>query len=230
MARPMRSFLGWGVLVAVLGAAAFFLAPLIARPLVADAVRAASPFGPDALDVDVDADTLGLLGGSIRSVHVTGANLTADRLDVGRLDVTVSDVGFLDRSFASVTGTLDSVAMRRADGTEIQAAEVRLSGASDAVDATANVHRAAALDLVARALEGAGLPAENLQLIDGGARMSVLGQRSDLVLGAVDGAVTIAGSTAGGRSIVVFGPEPGDPWRITNVSVSPEGLDVRAEI
>jgi hypothetical protein len=92
------------------------------------------------------------------------------------------------------------------------------------------VGRDAALEIVRRALEGAGLPTEGLELIDGGVRVSVLGQRTDVAVGASDGAVAIAGSVAGGVPIVVFGPEPGDPWRITGVSVAPEGLQVEASI
>jgi hypothetical protein len=226
----VRSFLGWVVLVAVFAAIAYLLAPVIARPLVADAVRAASPFGSEPLDVDVDADTLGLLRGTITSIHVTGTSLTETRLDVARLDVTVRDVGVLDRTFASLDGTLESVVLRRDDGAEMKAREVRLSGASDAVLATARAGREATLDLVGRALRGAGLPADGLELIDGGVRMSLLGQQTDVALGASDGALTIAGSIGGGGSIVVFGPEAGDPWRITGVSVSADGLEVHAVI
>ena len=226
----MRSFLGWVVLVAVLGTAAALLAPLVAQPLVAQAVRSVSPFGSQPLDVEVDADGLGLITGKITSIHVTGADLTASRLDIGSLDVTARDIGILDRSFASITGTLANVVMRRSDGTALQAREVQLSGASDAVEATARVGRDAALEIVRRALEGAGLPTEGLELIDGGVRVSVLGQRTDVAVGASDGAVAIAGSVAGGVPIVVFGPEPGDPWRITGVSVAPDGLQVEATI
>ena len=226
----MRSFVGWVALVALLGIAAYFVAPMVVRPLVADAVRAASPFGAEPLEVDVDVDVLGLISGHVRAIHVTGANLTADRLDIGHLDVTVTDVGILDRTFGSVSGTLDSVVVGRSDATDVTARQVELAGPSSAVDATAHVGREAALAMVARALEGAGLPTSELQLIDGGVRVSVLGQRTDVAIGAANGALTIAGSVAGGGSIVVFGPEPGEPWRITGVSVSPEGLEVHAAV
>jgi hypothetical protein len=226
----MGSFLKWVVLVGVFAVAAYLLAPIVARPLVADAVRAASPFGSQPLDVDVDVDALGLLRGKVTRIHVTGANLSGSRLDIGRLDVSATDVGILDRSFASITGTLESVALRRGDGTEIDAREVRLAGPSNAVEATTSVGRKAALGIVRGALEGAGLPTSDLELIEGGVRISVLGQRSDVALGAAGGAVTIAGSIAGGGPIVVFGPEPGDSWRVTGVAVSPDGLEVQASI
>jgi hypothetical protein len=224
----MRSFLGWVTLVAVLLPVAFLLAPIVARPLVADAVRSLSPFGGAPLEVDADVDTLGLLEGRIDSIHVAGADLTAGRVSIGKLDVTATGVGIGDHSFSSITGSLEAVSIGRQDRVELQASRVQLSGPSDAVDATATIDRDVALGIVRGAIQDAGLPAGDIALIDGGVRLTVLGQRTDVALGVVDGAVAIAGSIAGGGSIVVFGPDPGDPWRITGVSASPSGLEVHA--
>ena len=224
----MRTFIGWVLLVAVLGAAAYVLAPIVARPLIADAVLAASPFGGEPLNVDVAVSPTGLLRGTIDSIHVTGADLTTDRLAIGRLDVTASDVGVVDHAFTSMTGTLDAVELRRGDGSAIQASRVQLAGPSTEVEATAAVGRDATLDLVRGALEAGGLSTGNVALVDGGVRVTILGQPTVVTLGAADGAVTIAGSIAGGGPIVVFGPEPGDPWQITGVTVSSSGLEVRA--
>lgn len=222
----MRSFLGWLVLVAVLGAVAFVLAPVLIRPLVVDGVRAASPFGTGPLDVDVSLDTPGLLRGSIDRVHVSGSNLDADGSTVGSLDATASNVSIVDRSFASIEGTLIGVTLRRDDGTSLDVERLELSGASGKVDGMATVGTAAAVALVRGALTDAGLPVESVELVDGGVRVVVLGQTTDVALGAVDGALTIAGSLAGG-SIVLFGPEPGEPWRITGATASASGLQVQ---
>ncbi len=224
----MRSFLGWVVLVVFLGAAASILVPIVARPLIAEAVRAASPFGAAPLEVDVAVSATGLLRGTIDRIHVTGAKLATEGLTIGRLDVTADDVGVLDHAFSSMTGTLEDVVLRRGDGSEIQARQVRLAGPSTGVEATAAVGRDATLGLVRSALEAGGLPTGNVALVDGGVRVTVLGQPAVVTLGAVDGAVTIAGSIAGAGPIVVFGPEPGELWRITGVTVSSNGLDVRA--
>jgi hypothetical protein len=226
----MRTLLSWGLFVAILAGLAYVLAPLVARPLVADAVRAASPFGSAPLEVDVTADAIGLLQGRIDSVHLTGSDLTSERAPIGRLDITADNVGIIDRTFASMSGSLESVIMTRADGSSVQLARVDLSGPSDRLEATARIDRDAALAIVGQALASAGLPADGAELIDGGVRLSVLGQRTDVAIGVVDGAVSIAGSIAGGGSIVVFGPEAGDPWQITGVSASPNGLQVHALI
>jgi hypothetical protein len=226
----MRTLLSWALFVAILAGLAYVLAPLVARPLVADVVRAASPFGSEPLQVDVSADAFGLLQGRIDSVHVTGPDLTSERATIGHLNVSAAHVGMVDHTFTSMSGSLDSVVVTRADGSSVQLAHVDLSGPSDRLEATARIDRAAALAIVGQALAGAGLPIEGAELIDGGVRLSVLGQRTDVAIGVDDGAVTIAGSIGGGGSIVVFGREPGDPWRITGVSASPDGLDVHAVI
>jgi hypothetical protein len=226
----MRTLLSWAVFVAILAGLAYVLAPIVARPLVADFVRATSPFGSAPLQVDVTADALGLLRGRIGSVHVTGSDLTSERATIGRLDLTAENVEVVDRAFVSMSGSLDSVVITRADGSSVQLGRVDLSGPSDRLEATARLDRDSALAIVGQALASAGLPAEGAELIDGGVRLSVLGQRTDVAIGVVDGAVTIAGSIAGSGSIAVFGPEPGDPWRITGVSATPDGLEVHALI
>jgi hypothetical protein len=226
----MRSFLGWAILVALLLAIGFVLAPIVVRPLIADAVRAVSPFGGEPLDVSVDVSTTGLLHGTIDSVHVIGASLASERLTIGHLDLTVSNVGIGDHSFSAVTGDLDDVALQRADAGDAHARRVTLTGPSDAVDATASIDKDSALAMVRAALASAGLPAGDLALTSTGVRLTVLGQSTEVALRVVDGSVAIAGSIAGAGSIVVFGPEPGDPWQITAVSVSPDGLDLRASL
>ena len=226
----MRTLLSWSVFVAILGLLAYVVGPIAARSLVADAVRAASPFGSEPLEVDVSADAPSLAQGRIDSIHVSGSNLTSERATIGRLDLTAGGIGIVDHVFATMTGSLDSVVITRADGRSLQLAHVDISGPSDDVQASAALGRDAALAIVGRALAEAGLPADGAELIDGGIRLSILGQRTDVAIGVVDGAVTIAGSIAGGGSIVVFGPEAGDPWRITGISASPSGLEVHAEV
>lgn len=223
----MRSFVGWLLLVAILGAIGFVAAPLVARPLIAQSVRAALPFAADPLEVDVAVDTLHLLTGSIDGIHVTGSHLETASATIGSLDVSAHDVSIGDHGFASMTGTLDTVVMHRPSGGDLPIDRITLSGASSAVDADALLGKAAVVELVQKALGDSGLPVDGIELTSGGLRLAVLGQRTEVAIGVVDGAVTIAGSVSGG-SIVLFRPEAGDPWRITGVSMSPSGMDVHA--
>lgn len=223
----MRSFLGWVSLVAILGAIAFVVAPVAAHPLVVEAVRAASPFGAAPLDVEVTLDPLGLLRGTIDRVHVTGSDLHARGATIGALDVTLTDVAIGDHSFGSIEGTLGSVVITRPDGTSVDVDRIGLSGPSTAVDATAGISHDAAVALVRDALAGAGLPAQGIELIDGGVRLEVLGQRTDVAIGVSDGSLTIGAAQAGGQ-IVLFAPSAADPWRLTNVAITPAGMQVQA--
>ena len=225
----MRTFLGWVSLVAILGAIAFVVAPIVLRPLVVDVVRAASPFGSAPLEIDVSVDPLGLLQGRIDRIHVTGADLHSGAAAIGALDVTATDVAIGDHSFHSINGSLTSVVITRADGSTIDADRVELSGPSAAVDATVHISRDAAIALVRGALAGAGLPVDGIELIDGGVRLQVLGQRTDVAIGVVDGSLTIAGALAGGQ-IALFGPATGDPWQLAGVAITPDGLQVHASL
>jgi hypothetical protein len=225
----MRSFLGWVLLVSILGGIAFVGAPIVARPIVVGVVQAGSPFGAGPLDVDVSMDAIGLVRGRIDRIHVTGTDLESERATIGRLDVTASGVSIVDRTFTSIEGSLDAVVVKRADGTVVSLDRVELAGPTAAVEATASIDRNAALELVEAALTDTGLPVAGVALVDGFVRLKVLGQSADIALGVVDGSVTMAGSLVGG-SIVVFAPEPGDPWRITGVTVSKDGLLVYATV
>jgi hypothetical protein len=59
--------------------------------------------------------------------------------------------------------------------------------------------------------------------------VQVLGQRTDVAIGVVDGSLTIAGALAGGQ-IALFGPATGDPWRLAGVAITPDGLQVHASL
>jgi len=223
----VRSFLGWVSLAAIFGAFAFVVAPVAARPLVVDAVRAASPFGSAPLAIEVSLDPLGLLRGTVDRVHVTGADLHAGSMTIGALDVTANDVAIGDHTFQAVEGSLGSVVITRDDGSTVDVDRIQLSGPSTAVDVTADITHDAAIALVRGALADAGLPVGEIELIDGGVRLQVLGQRTDVAIGVVDGSLTIAGALAGGQ-IVLFGPSAGDPWRLESVAISTTGLQVQA--
>jgi hypothetical protein len=135
----------------------------------------------------------------------------------------------IDRSFETISGALLDVRVPLSDDSVVPVERIDLSGSSDAVLATAVVSREAALTILSGALADAGLPVEGLELIDGGAAVEVLGQRAELAFGVVDGALVLP-SPFGLGDFVLYGPEPGDAWRLTGVSVTPAGIVVTAEV
>ena len=226
----MRSFLGFALFATVAVAIlAIVLVPVIVGPLVASAVRAASPFGETSLDVQVDVNALALIVGTVDRIHVTAADLDVDGTTVDDLDVTVTRVSTTDRSFAAIDGALSGIAVPTDIGGVVDLERVDLSGPSDDVLATARLTPEAAVALLTQSLTDAGLAPDGVELIDGGVGLVLFGQRVDVPLGVVDGALVLPG-IAGGSELVVFAPEADAPWRLTGVVVTPSGILIDAQV
>lgn len=226
----MRSFLAFALFAAVAVAIlAIVLIPVLVAPLVATAVREASPFGETPLEVVVDVNALGLIGGSVDRIHVTASDLESDGTTIGALDLTVTRVSTSDRSFERIAGSISEVTMLTDLGDTVQLERVDLEGPSEAVTATATLSAEAAVALLSASIRDAGLDPAGLQLIDGGIRLGLLGQPVDVAVGVVDGALVLPAMFGGGE-IVVFAPEPDAPWQLTGVAVTPAGMLVDARV
>lgn len=141
--RSLFGFLAFVTVLAALGAA--FLVPPLVGPAVASAVRTASPFGQQPLDVVVDVDAIGLTRGFVREIHVSGKNLDRDGATIESLDVIVGGVGIGDHQFTETSGGLAGVRVSSEDGFVVTIDRVTLSGPSCALTAEAKLGRAAAL-------------------------------------------------------------------------------------
>lgn len=226
----MRGFLAFlAFTTALIGVLAFVVVPLLVRPLVVDAVRAALPFGDQPVAIEVDVDGLGLLGGYVERVRIRGDDLVAGEARIGVVDVTLRQVGLGARDFVSITGGLESVTVQLGDGTSVEVTQVRLSGPSANVRADARVDAPNAEALVVSALANAGLAVDRVSLADGGVALELLGLRVVVPLTVVDGAV-VATSFMGLARLPVIAPAADDPWHVTGLKVLPGGLDVEASI
>lgn len=227
----MRGFLGFVlVLLAALVVAALVIVPIVARPIVEDAVRAALPFEDQPLVVEVDLDPLGLLTGTIDRIHVTGTALKAEGANIGDLDMTVTDVSTTDRTFRSVAGRLADVELPFVQATTLVITSIDLDGPFGDVDAVANLDVRASLALIGSAFADAGIPVEQLELVDGGAALSMLGQRVEVQVAIDQGALVLA-DVGGAGPLVIVEPGPDDPWRLTGVRATTSGfaIDVALE-
>ena len=226
----MRSLLGFLVLAVTLIAALVFIAgPLLVRPLVVEAVRAALPSGDAPVDVAVDVDGFDLLGGHVREIRVSGSNLESDQADIGSLALTARGVGFTGREFESVEGTLRGVVVPLPDGPSIELETVELSGADDDVRAEVHLEPADAQALIARSLTDVGVTADRIALTDGGVALEILGQRVTVALAVSDGAIVLP-SVMGVDEVPVVAPGPDAGWRVTGLTVRPNGLDLQASL
>jgi hypothetical protein len=226
----MRSFLGFLVFIAALVAVlAAFALPAVVSPLVVSAVRSASPFGDQPLDVEVDVDAIGLIRGFVREIRISGEDLERDGVVVGSLDLAIQGVSIGDQGFAGLAGGLDAVDVGLPEGTSIRVGSVELSGPSTAVHARATLEAPEAEALILAAFADAGLELDGLQLVEGGVAVDVFGTRAEVGLAVANGAI-VAPSLLGLASVPVLQPQPGDAWRVVGLSVEPGGLEIDATV
>ena len=229
MSRPMRAFLGLVLLLLVsLVVGALVVVPMLVRPMVVDAVRAASPFGDQPLDVQVDINPLSLLLGTIDRVHLTGSDLEAEGAEIAGLDLTLSEVSTATRTFRGLSGRLSGVTLPFVQSSTLVIDSIELAGPSGDVSATARFDLRAALALIGNGFADAGIAVDSLELVDGGVAFVLFNERVRVPVGVEDGALVIP-DVAGGQLVVVE-PGPDDPWRITGVNVTPAGMEVRVSL
>ncbi len=226
----MRSLLGFLTFITVVIAlvAAFALPPVV-EPMVAAAVRDASPFGDQPLDVEVDVDAIGLLRGFVGEIRISGENLENGDVQIGTLAMTVEGVRLDDRSFAGIDGGLTAVSVPLFDFEPLVVSRIQLDGASDALFATASLDHDAALAFITRSFLDQGVDASGIELVDGGVSVVIFEQRVDLTFGVVDGTLVIA-DVLGTGPMELLAPLPEDPWRLVGVTASLAGLEIVADV
>jgi hypothetical protein len=224
----MRSLIGFLVFtatfVALLAAVAL---PAVVAPVVVAAVRDASPFGDQPLDVEVDVDAIGLLRGFVGEIRISGSDLATSGATIGSLDVTAQGVGLDAREFQSVAGSLGSIDVTNDAGARIRLQSISLAGPSGAVVARAHLDAAQTMSLTRAALANAGYELGALELVEGGVAFELLGERLIVVPAVMDGGLHVP-SVMGMESIPVMVPAVGDAWRITTARFSPTGLEIEA--
>jgi hypothetical protein len=226
----MRSFLGFVVFIAALVAVlAAFALPAAVSPLVVAAVRDASPFGDQPLHVEVDLDAIGLAQGFVREIRISGTDLAGEGVLVGSLDLVIQAVAIQGHGFQGVAGGMAAVDVALADGRSVRVRSVTLSGPSTAIAARVTLDPSEAVALIRAELGDAGVQVDAVELVDGGFAIDAFGQRAEVALAVVDGAIVIP-SLLGLASVPVLEPQPDDAWRIVGISIDPRGLDVEARV
>ena len=226
MSRPMRGFFGFVVLLlAALAVAALVLLPIVVRPMVADAVRGASPFGDAPLEVEVDINPVSLLLGTVDRIRVTGVGLQAEGADIAALDLTLTDVETGSHRFREASGRLTGVALPFVQATPLVIETIELSGGSGNLVATAIFDLRGTLALIGNAFAEAGIAVDSLEVVEGGVAFAFFDQRVVVPVGA-DGGELVIPDVAGAGPLVIVAPGPDDPWRITGVAIGPTGMEV----
>jgi hypothetical protein len=226
----MRRFVAFVlVLVAALVVVALLAVPAFVRPLVVNQVRAALPFQGQPVDVQVELNPIGLLLGTIDSIHVTGTGLETATATIGSLDLTFHDVSTSSHAFESVDGSLKQVTLPFVQDTELVVDTITVSGSSSDIHAVADLDIRASLALIGNAFGDAGVAVDGLELTKGGVTFNLFGQPVTVQAGVDSGSLVLL-DVAGGGPMTIVQPAPDDPWRITGVSVTPSGVRIEASI
>ena len=226
----MRSLLGFLAFIAVVIALVVaFVVPSIVAPMVAAAVREASPFGDQPLDVEVDVDAIGLLRGFVSEIRISGADLADQDVRIGDLAITVQGLRLDDRSFSAIEGGLRSVAVPLGGAEPLVVDRISLSGVSDTVNATVQLDHAATLAFVNRTFADQGVEVRDIELIDGGISVVIFEQRVPLAFAVADGALVIA-DLLGTGPMELMAPLPDDPWHLIAVTATLAGMEIVASV
>jgi hypothetical protein len=229
MSRPVRTLLAAVVLAALIVTGVAIVIPVIVRPMVIDAVRAALPFGDEPLDIDIDLNVFGLIQGTVDRIHVHGTDLASGDVQIGALDATATDVTTTGHAFRAVDATVSTVAVPTVDGDPITVREITLHGSGSSVAATARLDAGATVQLIIASFADAGVDVGGVELGDGIVSFDIFGQRAGVPIGVEDGAIVLV-NPFGTGSFELVTPSADDPWRFTGVAVTPAGLEIDAEV
>ena len=124
----MRGYLGLIVLSLVMGVTAWFVLPT-ALDAAATASVSGAGFNGTNTSVRIEASPAQALSLHADALAIHSTNATFHELQMAAVDVTLRDIGLLDRTFASIDGTLTDVHYQQPGGWTFQASEVTVSGA-----------------------------------------------------------------------------------------------------
>ena len=121
---------------AILLVVAWFVLPRIASPVVTAGLGVAGFSSSNQL-VTVSADPpIELLTLHADRIHVSAANGSFHDVTMETVDITLDDVGLLDRTAGTVSGTLTGVEVHPADGLPLRVTSIVLTGSSASISAS----------------------------------------------------------------------------------------------
>ena len=132
----MRGCLSFLLFVVVLvGLLAWFVLPAIAGPLVVASLTGAGLQGRDTRATVTADPPLELLLLRADRVHVQSTDVSLRGIRAAMLDINLTDVGFLERSFATIDGDLEGLTVTTAEGGSVSIPSVHITGSSSAARA-----------------------------------------------------------------------------------------------
>src|SRR4051794_3466804 len=225
--RGVGRFLRFVAFFAVLVAAFVLIAlPLLLGPLLTQMVRNAG-VQADMLSVSVAPFDPTLLLGHARKITLIASGVEESPARIGSVNLSIGDASYFDRSFETVTGSIDDVTVTVNDA-PVHIGDVTVDGPADAANATAQLSASDTDRLIRLAGQRAGLTIDEVHVGDSGVTVKVSGIESNAKL-AVSGGALVLDPGVGG-AIVLLQPAPSDPWQLKEAWVDADGLNVRAVV
>lgn len=197
--------------------------PAIAGPMLSGAVRDAG-FAGDDVEVSVDLVGPAILSGKVPSVHFQADDVVLSEGRVGRVDVTLQGVSLSDRSFESVSGTLERIQVKGPSGRQLMVETLELDGPAAETRGRGRVGVADARTLVMQVARDAGIQVDDVTLEDGHIVLTQAGTTFDARLRVAGEALILERS--GADAAVLVAPAPSEAWRLRDVRITPDGLEV----
>ncbi len=200
--------------------------PLLMGPLIAGMVRDMG-LRADTIDVSVAMFDPGLVTGRSRQVTLNAANVDMSPGRIGSLTISLGGVAFFDRTFETVSGDLQDVQLTLRDST-VSAASATIDGPADAATVTARFTAAQVAQLLSVAAAHNGLTLDKVDVTDSGVRVTVHGIEAAAKLSVRGGALLL--DPGAGGTLVLIQPAARDPWRLTDVWFSANGMNLAGTV
>lgn len=210
----------------IVGALIFLVVPIVAGPLATGLLGAAGVRG-EQLETQVEGNGLALLTGRASRVRMGGQNVELRGLRIGDVDLTVENVSLIDRSFERIDGTLQELRMATRQSGTVTVAAIRVSGPARQAEARGHLEQAETEKAIKAAARGAGVEVRTVQLQDGQIALESAGGTVDASLEVRDGGLVIG---AGSQVITLVERASDDPFRLTDASVSSNGVTIEGVI
>ncbi len=217
-------FLAWFALLV----AGFVLVvlPLLMGPLLAGVARDAG-VRAESLSVSVALFDPSLILGHSRQVTLTAANVDLGQGQARSLSVTLGGVDFFDRTYETVSGELDDVRITIGDNV-VSAGSASVDGPAGAAVVTAHFAAAQVAQLLTVMAAHNGLTLEYVAVTESGVRVTVHGVQAAAQLSVKAGALLL--NTGIGGNVVLLQPSRSDPWKLTDVWFTADGMNLSGTV
>jgi len=207
--------------VAVIFALLWFGLPFGAGWLATNALDAAGFTGTDT-KVTVSADLPPrILLGHADEIHLTSTDASVGGLYAASIDVTLGEVELIDRTFATVSGTLSGVRVPAPNGDPVTIDNVTLDGAGTGANSTLTMSTAEAEALAVSQIKSQlGTQATVKLSAPDVMTITINGHSQTGHLVAPDGGLLLAFDSAALPTVTLIGAGHGNPFTFTSVIVT----------